>query len=115
MLKADLDDADIPYVVYGLCFDFLALQHQTGTLLAAAGILPKVGQSIMRHGDINLTMSRCTHTLTGREAKAVEAMPDLFLPSTKRETTTGTDDREADASEDEATQRIPKWAPTAFS
>jgi hypothetical protein len=34
MISADLADADIPYVVDGLYFDFHALRHQTGTLLA---------------------------------------------------------------------------------
>ncbi|MFH1881149.1 MAG: hypothetical protein ABIL62_00375 [Planctomycetota bacterium] len=37
MLMADLADADIPYVVDGRYFDFHALRHQTGTLLAAGG------------------------------------------------------------------------------
>ena len=119
MLKADLADADIPYVVDGLYFDFHALRHQTGTLLAAGGVHPKVAQSIMRHGDINLTMSRYTHTLTGQEAKAVEAMPDLSVPSKKRETATGTDDRRANSIEDDTKPLTPKWTPkltpTAFS
>ena len=119
MLKADLADADIPYVVDGLYFDFHALRHETGTLLAAGGVHPKVAQSIMRHGDINLTMSRYTHTLTGQEAKAVEAMPDLSLSSTKREIATGTDGRRANALEDEAKPLTLKWTPkltpTVFS
>ncbi len=119
MLKADLADADIPYVVDGLYFDFHALRHQTGTLLAAGGVHPKVAQSIMRHSDINMTLSRYTHTLTGQEAKAVEAMPDLSLPSTKREIATGTDGRRANALENEAKPLTPKWTPkltpTAYS
>ena len=57
LLKADLADSDIPYVENGLYFDFHALRHQTGTLLAASGVHPKVAQKIMRHSDINLTMS----------------------------------------------------------
>ena len=119
MLKADLADADIPYVVDGLYFDFHALRHETGTLLAAGGVHPKVAQSIMRHSDINMTLSRYTHTLTGQEAKAVEAMPDLSLPSTKREIATGTDGRRANALEDEAKPLTLKWTPkltpTVFS
>ena len=93
MLKADLADADISYVVNGLYFDFHALRHQTGMLLVASGVHPKVAQSIMRHGDINLTLSRYSHTLTGQEAKAVEAMPDLSLPSSEKQIATGTDDK----------------------
>ncbi|MHC4464116.1 MAG: tyrosine-type recombinase/integrase [Planctomycetota bacterium] len=119
MLKADLADANIPYVVDGLYFDFHALRHETGTLLAAGGVHPKVAQSIMRHGDINLTMSRYTHTLTGQEAKAVEAMPDLSVPSTKREIATGTDGREVNAPDDGTESLTPRWTPkltpTAFS
>ena len=69
----------------------------------------------MRHGDINLTMSRYTHTLTGQEAKAVEAMPDLSLPSKKREIATGTDGRGANALENEVKELTPKCTPTAYS
>ena len=120
MLKADLADANIPYVVDGLYFDFHALRHQTGTLLAASGVHPKIAQSIMRHGDINLTMSRYTHTLTGQEAKAVEAMPDLSLPSSGKQAATGTEDKfVAGVAQDGSNKWTPKWTPestpTAFS
>ncbi|MFC1633655.1 tyrosine-type recombinase/integrase [Planctomycetota bacterium] len=56
MIQADLADAHIPYVFDGLYFDFHALRHQTGTLLAASGVHPKVAQSILRHSDVNLTL-----------------------------------------------------------
>ena len=72
-LKSNLDNRQlIPYVLDGLYFDFHALRHQAGTLLAASGVHPKVAQSIMRHSDINLTMSLYTHTLHGQESQAVE-------------------------------------------
>ena len=63
--------------------------------MAASGAHPKVAQSIMRHSDINLTMSRYTHTLTGQEAKAIENQPDLSLSSKHghRAKATGTDKR----------------------
>jgi hypothetical protein len=119
MVKADLADANIPYVVDGLYFDFHALRHQTGTLLAAGGVHPKVAQSIMRHGDINLTLSRYTHTLTGQEAKAVESMPDLSLPSSGKQAATGTDDRRAAVAQNGPKRLIPKLTPqltpTAYS
>ena len=115
MVKADLADANIPYVADGLYFDFHALRHQTGTLLAAGGVHPKVAQSIMRHGDINLTMSRYTHTLTGQEAKAVEAMPDLSLPSSGKQAATGTDDRCAAVAQNGPKRLTPKLTPTAYS
>jgi len=52
--KSTLDDAG-RYAV------FHSLRHSTGSLLAAAGVHPKVAQSIMMHSSINLTMSRYTH------------------------------------------------------
>jgi integrase len=91
MLREDLAEAGIPYVDDGFFFDFHAQRHQTGTLLAISGTHPKVAQSIMRHSDINLTMSRYTHTLIGQEAKAVENMPDLSKPSKLKAAATGTD------------------------
>jgi len=75
----------------GFFFDFHAQRHQTGTLLAANGVHPKVAQSIMRHSDINLTMSRYTHVLTGQKAQAVESLPDLSKPSKEKASETGTD------------------------
>ena len=91
MLKADLVDAGIPYVDdYGLFADFHALRHTTGSLLAASGVHPKVAQSIMRHGDINLTMSLYTHTLRGQESEAVKSLPDLSLSGKESLRATGT-------------------------
>lgn len=62
MVRADLDDAGIPSVDDAgreICFH--SLRHTTATFLADSGVHPKVAQAIMRHGDINLTMSRYTH------------------------------------------------------
>ncbi len=86
-----MEDAGISYVDDGFFFDFHAQRHQTGTLLVASGTHPKVAQSIMRHSDINLTMSRYTHVLTGQEIKAVENLPDLTTPSGQGDAATGTD------------------------
>ena len=84
MLQADLAKADIAYKDNaGRVFDFHSLRHETGTLLAAAGVHPKVAQSIMRHSDINLTMSLYTHTLRGQESEAVDRLPDLAKPAAK--------------------------------
>jgi integrase len=94
MLKADLADAGIPYVDdSGRHFDFHALRHETGSLLAASGVHPKVAQAIMRHADINLTMSRYTHVFRGQESEAVAKLPDLSLPSREKQkaVATGTD------------------------
>ena len=111
MLKVDLAAPDIPYVVDGLYFDFHALRHQTGMLLAAGGVHPKVAQSIMRHGDINLTMSRYTHTLMGQEAKAIEAMPDLSVPCSGKQAATGTDGGHAAVAQDSSKRLTPKLTP----
>jgi len=72
--------------------DFHALRHTTGTLLAASGAHPKVTQTIMRHSDINLTMSLYTHTLAGQKADAIENLPSLDVPPMNQQARkTGTD------------------------
>jgi integrase len=81
MLRVDLAGVKIPYVDdSGRYVDFHSLRHSTGSLLAAAGVHPKVIQSIMRHSDINLTMSRYTHVFRGQESEAVAKLPDLGSP-----------------------------------
>lgn len=77
MLRADLEEADIDYTVGSQVFDFHALRHEAGSLLAANGVHPKVAQSLLRHSDINLTLSLYSHTLTGQEAEAIMSLPDL--------------------------------------
>jgi len=99
MLKEDLAVAKIPYIDdAGRYADFHALRHSTGSLLAASGAHPKVVQSIMRHSDINMTMSRYTHIFRGQESEAVAGLPDLSLPSkeSKKAVATGTDNRPVD-------------------
>ena len=86
MIKADLADAGIDYVDdAGRYADFHSLRHTTGSLLAASGVHPKVAQTIMRHADINLTMSLYTHTLKGQESEAVKSLPDFSLPSKEKQ------------------------------
>ena len=63
----------------------LLLETALGSLLAAIGIHPKLSQEIMRHGDINLTLSRYTHTLKGQKSEALSRLPDLSLPSRERQ------------------------------
>jgi integrase len=91
MLKADLADAGISYVDdSGRYADFHSLRHSTGSLLAASGVHPKVIQSIMRHSDINLTMSRYAHIFHGQESEAVAKLPDLGSPSKEGHKTAAT-------------------------
>lgn len=92
MLQADLAEAGISFVDdSGRYADFHSLRHTTGTWLAASGVHPKVAQSIMRHSDINLTMSRYSHTLLGAEAEAIASLPDCSPSSRERQKATGTD------------------------
>ena len=84
MIQADLADAGIVYVSESRLFaDFHALRQSTGSMLAASGVHPRVAQSIMRHGTIELTMSRYSHIYAGQESLAIESLPDLSKPSTQ--------------------------------
>ena len=84
MLKEDLEAAGIPYVDdQDRYADFHALRHTTGSWLAASGVHPKVAQVIMRHSDINLTMSRYTHIFRGQESEAIAKLPDLSFTKSK--------------------------------
>jgi len=57
--------------------DFHAFRHATGSYLAQGGVTPKVAQAMMRHNDINLTMTTYSHAFREDEAKAIEKLPDL--------------------------------------
>ena len=123
MLRADLadaraawlEDAKVPqdrkpreessFLCYadsaGRVADFHALRHTAGSLLAAAGVHPKVAQAIMRHSDINLTMSRYTHVFRGQQSDAVAALPNLnAAPAKQSARATGTDHATAQAAQD---------------
>jgi len=98
MLRADLAEAGIPYIDdAGRFADFHSLRHTTGSLLAASGVHPKVAQALMRHSDINLTMSRYSHVFRGQESDAIASLPDLSGPSSQqqRAVATGTDGKGA--------------------
>jgi len=70
--------------------DFHSLRHTLGTLLAAAGVSPKTAQTMMRHGDINLTMTLYSHSYRENEVDAVEKLPDLGRrPGEKRQAELG--------------------------
>ena len=76
MLKRDLEAVGIPYVDdAGLYADFHALRHSFISLLAAGNVHPKLAQRLARHSDINLTMSRYSHTLLADEADALNSLP----------------------------------------
>jgi len=74
MIQADCQAAGIKVENNRGKLKFHSLRHTCGTFLADKGLHPKIIQDIMRHADINLTMSRYTHTLRGRKAAAVAGL-----------------------------------------
>jgi len=88
MLREDAEAAGLDTA--GL--DFHSLRHTCASLLCAAGVHPRVAQSLMRHSDINLTLSRYSHVLVEQESDALAALPDLSAPPADAARATGTDD-----------------------
>ena len=76
----------------GLVADFHSLRHTFISNLARAGVHPKLAQSLARHSDINLTMSRYTHTTRGEQSEALAALPDLSAAAAGELRATGTTD-----------------------
>jgi integrase len=74
--------------------DFHSLRHTFISNLARSGVHPKLAQSLARHSDINLTMSRYTHTTQGEQSEALDALPDLSPMAPMHERATGTDGRQ---------------------
>ena len=95
MLRGDLADAGIPYINdAGRYADFHSLRHTFITNLARSKVHPKTAQTLARHSSITLTMDRYSHSLVGEQVAAIEALPDLSLPSGQQAVATGTDDLE---------------------
>jgi len=93
MIRVDLEAAGIDYVdAAGRYADFHSLRHTTASLLAASGCHPKTAQQLLRHSDINLTLSKYSHVLRGQEAQAIGNLPDLSAPPKIQQKKTGTDD-----------------------
>ena len=65
----------------GRIVDFHALRHAFITNLARAGIHPKPAQDLARHSDINLTMSRYSHTELDEQAAALRSLPSIARPA----------------------------------
>jgi len=75
----------------GRVIDFHSLRHTTGTLLCAAGVHPRVAQSLLRHSTVDLTMSLYTHPYAEQETDAIAKLPDFSTkPKAKRAETGGT-------------------------
>ncbi|MGP0064163.1 MAG: tyrosine-type recombinase/integrase [Isosphaeraceae bacterium] len=93
MLKPDLEAAGIPYQdASGLFFDFHSLRCQTATLADAAGITPRVVQTMMRHSTLELTGRYTKPRAVDLEA-AASMLPSLKPTGDKPEAMakTGTD------------------------
>lgn len=76
--KLYLAKAGIPFEdEQGRRADFHALRHTYGTMLAKAGIAPRVAMSLMRHTDIRLTMNTYTDPQVFDLVGAVEKLPSL--------------------------------------
>lgn len=84
MIRADCKAAGVEADDERGRLTFHSLRHTTGSYLAAQGVRPKAIQEIMRHSDINLTMNRYTHLLSGHKQEAVNKMP-RFAKTDKKE------------------------------
>jgi len=91
ILRADLKAAGISYRdADGLLADFHALRHTFITNLADSGVHPSVARRLARHSDVNLTLSRYTHSTLQGLGDAVESLPDIS-PQTEVAKATGTE------------------------
>ncbi len=78
----------------GRVFDFHALRHQYISNLAAAGVHPKVAQTLARHSTVSLTLDRYTHLAAADVVGALESLPAVGRPAGSEATqarATGTD------------------------
>ena len=89
---------------------FHGLRHTFGSLLAAGNVHPKTAQELMRHSDINLTMSRYTHVFRGQESQAVAKLPDFSAPTANKQKMTGTDNNPIDCAYKPAYKKLTKTA-----
>ena len=91
ILRVDLEAAGIPYEDdSGRVADCHAFRHTFITNLANSGVHPSVAQHLARHSDVNLTLSRYTHSALDRQSDAVASLPNISAqPQATR--ATGTD------------------------
>ncbi len=96
--KRDLERAGIKHSDgAGRVIDFHALRVSYGTMLAKAGVAPRVALELMRHTDMRLTMGIYTDPRILDTSRAVDTLPSLSdRPEGGRQRTaarkTGTDD-----------------------
>jgi len=82
-LKRDLAAAGIPFEdIRGRRIDIHALRKTYGTMLAAAGVSPRVTMELMRHSDMKLTMSVYTDVAQLPVIAETARLPSLNIPGT---------------------------------
>lgn len=54
------------------------MRHGTATLLAAAGIHPRLAQEYLRHSQVNTTLAVYTHTARGQQREAADALEAML-------------------------------------
>lgn len=82
MIRADLKDAGIEYIVDGKYFDFHSLRVELGTLLYESGTHPRLAQEIMRHADFRLTMKTYSKVKDSQKHRAIANLPNLAKKDT---------------------------------
>lgn len=81
--KRDLATAGIPFVdARGRRIDIHALRKTYGTMLAAAGVSPRVAMELMRHSDMKLTMGVYTDVAQLPIIAETARLPSLNIPGT---------------------------------
>ena len=89
MVRADLEDAEIPFETDEGRFDFHSLRHSFISGLAAAGVHPKTAQELARHSDINLTMNAYTHLRLNDLSAAVDTIAAPARPEQRAKMVAG--------------------------
>jgi hypothetical protein len=80
--KRDLAAAGIPFEdVRGRRIDLHGLRKTYGTMLAAAGVSPRVAMELMRHSDMKLTMGVYTDVAQLPMIAETARLPSLSLPN----------------------------------
>ena len=81
--KRDLAAAEIPFEdTRGRRIDIHALRKTYGTMLAAAGVSPRVAMELMRHSDMKLTMGVYTDVTQLPVIAEAARLPSLNIPNT---------------------------------
>ncbi len=107
--------SDTNFLVYrddsGRVLDFHSFRHTFVSRIAGAGVHPKQAQDLARHSDINLTLTRYSHTVLGDQAEAIESLPDLSPSKPDREQLRATGTPDTDRVRDSLPTSLPRDLP----